>query len=110
MKKMILLTAALAFSGMSHAQNKNYVTFQAEITNRNSDTLFIKGNGKTPKELKVDKNGIFKDTLTVKEEGLFWISDGVAGMRLYLKKGYDLKMKMDVKNYNETILFSGSGA
>ncbi|MGG7035718.1 MAG: TlpA family protein disulfide reductase [Flavobacterium sp.] len=110
MKKLILTTIALAISVMGQAQSKNYVTFQAEIANRTSDTLFINENGKTIKKLKVDKNGTFKDTLTVKEEGLHWITDGVAGMHVYLQRGYDLKMKMDVKNYNETILFSGTGA
>jgi len=104
------MAVALAISGMSQAQNKNHVTFQAEITNRNSDTLFIEKNGRTIKELIVHKNGTFKDTLTVIEHGMFRISDGVAGMQVYLKKGFDLKMKMDVKNFNKTILFSGSGA
>lgn len=110
MKKLLLMATVLAISVMGHAQSKNQVRFQAEIINRNSDVLFIKENGKTIKEFKVDKDGTFKDTLTVKDDGLFYFYDGVSGAQVYLKKGYDLKMKMDLKNYNETILFSGSGA
>ena len=110
MKNLLLIIIALTSSGMSQAQHKDQVTFEADITNRTNDTLFIKENGRTIKELIVDKKGTFKGTFTINKEGMFFISDGVAGMQLYLKKGYDLKLKMDLKNFNETILFSGSGA
>jgi thiol-disulfide isomerase/thioredoxin len=110
MKNVLLIIVALAISGMSQAQHQDQVTFEADITNRTSDTLFIKENERTIKEFIVDKKGTFKGTFTIKREGLYWISDGVGGMQVYLKKGYDLKLKMDVKNFNETILFLGSGA
>ena len=104
------MIVALAVSGMSQAQGKDDVTFEADITNRTSDTLFIKENERTIRKLTVDRTGTFKGIFAIKKEGMFYISDGVAGMQVYLKKGYNLKLKMDVKNFNETILFSGSGA
>lgn len=110
MKNLLLIIVALAISGMSQAQLKDQVTFEADITNRTSDTLFIKENEKTIIALIVDKEGTFKNTFTIKKEGMYWVSDGIAGMQVYLKKGYNLKLKMDVTKFNETIVFSGSGA
>ena len=108
MKKLFLF--AIAFIGVlnSNAQNKSYITFQAEIANRNSDTLFIRNNQKFSKKIVVNSKGIFKDTLKV-ADGSYFIYDGQESSELYLKNGYNLKMKMNAKEFDESIVYEGKG-
>ena len=55
MKKVLFVVIALVFSFLSNAQDKKYVTFQAEIANRNGDFIFIRQNKKIIKKIEVDK-------------------------------------------------------
>jgi len=109
MKKVFLLGLFLGHSILSVAQTKNYVSFQAEIANKNGDFISIQDNSKVYKKIKVNKDGIFKDTLHIKE-GLYQMFDGVEFTELYLKSGYDLTLKMDAKMFDESIVYSGVGS
>ena len=109
MKKVFLLGLFLGHSILSVAQTKDYVSFQAEIANKNGDFISIQDNSKVYKKIKVNKDGIFKDTLHIKE-GLYQMFDGVEFTELYLKSGYDLTLKMDAKMFDESIVYSGMGS
>jgi thiol-disulfide isomerase/thioredoxin len=109
MKKVLFVVIAFMFSFLSNAQDKKYVTFQAEIANRNGDFIFIRQNQKIIKKIEVNKKGFFKDTLKV-VEGPYLLFDGVEYTSLYLKNGYDLKLKMDAKKFDESIVYTGKGA
>ncbi|WP_264565786.1 TlpA family protein disulfide reductase [Flavobacterium sp. N3904] len=109
MKKIICSLLVLMFSFLSNAQDKKYVTFQAEIANRNTDSIFIRNNKKIIKKITVNKNGVFKDTLNV-VEGPYVFFDGVEYTSLYLKNGYDLKLKMDAKDFDASIVYTGKGS
>lgn len=101
---MVLMS--LAFSSAVFAQ-KEYVTFEAKIDNPNGEKLTIIEGRKKRKEITV-KDGVFKDTLKI-TPGLFRIYDGVESTMVYLKNGYDLKLKMDAKQFDESIVYSGIG-
>jgi hypothetical protein len=109
MKKTVFVVIAIMFAFLSNAQDKKYVTFQAEIANRNGDFIFIRQNKKIIKKIAVDKKGIFKDTLKVME-GPYLLFDGVEYTSLYLKNGYDLKLKMDAKDFDASIVYTGKGS
>lgn len=85
------------------------VTFQAEITNKNSESLFIKDNQSIVQEIKADGKGLFKATFSVKE-GMYQMFDGVEYAQLFLKNGFDLKLKMDASKFDESIIFTGKGS
>lgn len=107
MKKLLsIVTVIFAFSGV-FAQGK--IKFQAEIANRNGDVVYIKDNAdKTIKEIKVNEKGIFKAEFEA-VSGLYVMFDGVEYAQLYLKPGFDLKLKMDAKLFDESIAFTGKG-
>lgn len=109
MKKVVFVVIAFVFSFLSHAQVKKYVTFQAEIANRNGDFIFIRQNQKIIKKIAVDQKGVFMDTLKV-VEGPYLLFDGVEYTSLYLKNGYDLKLKMDAKDFDASIVYNGKGS
>jgi thiol-disulfide isomerase/thioredoxin len=110
MKKIFLIAVILMSSFSSSAQKKSYVTFQAEIANRFGDVVsFFNDKNKLVKKIQVNKNGIFKDTMNV-VTGRYVFSDGNEFTIVYLKNGFDLKMKMDTKMFDESIVYTGKGA
>jgi thiol-disulfide isomerase/thioredoxin len=88
---------------------KGKVKFSAKIENRNSDTLTIYGPNKFKQAIPVNKKGVFEATFEV-TDGLHQFSDGSESSMLYLKGGDDLKLTMDAKEFDETIVYSGKGA
>ncbi len=109
MKRVFIIGMVLAAAYIAEAQTKNYVTFKAEIANKNGDFISLRDNKKVYKKIQVNKDGVFKDTVNIKE-GLYQMFDGVEYTDLYLKNGYDLTLKMDAKNFDESIVYSGVGS
>jgi thiol-disulfide isomerase/thioredoxin len=108
MKKLGFFLLALVFSNMSFAQEA-VMKFQADVAHRNGDILFIKNNKVIVKEIKVEGDGHFATSFDVKE-GMYQLYDGAEYTDLFLKNGFDLKLKMDAKNFDESIVYSGKGA
>ncbi|MEW5676771.1 TlpA disulfide reductase family protein [Flavobacterium enshiense] len=107
MKKLFLVAGSLLLTSAAIGQSKDYVTFSANIANGPKEAV-ITSRGKLVKKLTVN-NGVLKDTLKVKE-GLYEFHVGEEYTDLYLKNGYDLKLKMDVNQFDESIVYEGSGS
>ena len=104
MKKIIFF---LLLSVMANAQ-ADLVKISGEIKNRNSDSIVIQGQN-FKKTIPVDKKGSFSDSFTVPKGG-YQLFDGVESFQLVLIPGFDLKMKVDAKQFDETIAFTGKGS
>ena len=107
MKKLLTLVTTLLVTISLFAQED--MTFQANVTNKNGDVLFIKNGRTIVKEIKADEKGEFKATFPIKE-GLYQLFDGAEYAQLFLKPGYDLKMTLDAAKFDETIKFTGKGS
>ncbi|HPW97410.1 MAG TPA: TlpA disulfide reductase family protein [Flavobacterium sp.] len=107
MKKIVSSLFLVLMVTFSFAQET--MTFEANVINKNGDVLFIKENRVIVKEIKVDDKGAFKATFPIKE-GLYQLFDGVEYAQLYLKNGYNLKMTLDGKMFDESIKFDGEGS
>ncbi len=107
MKKIVSFIFTVLVSSVAIAQEN--MTFQAEIANKNGNTLFINSGRETIQKIEADAKGNFKATFPIKE-GLYQLFDGAEYANLYLKNGYNLKMTMDATKFDETIAFSGNGA
>lgn len=107
MKKIGFFLFALVLSNISFGQD--VVKFQADIAHRNGDILFIKNNRIIVKEIKVEGDGHFSSSFEIKE-GMYQLFDGAEYTELFLKNGFDLKLKMDAENFDESIVYSGKGA
>ncbi|ELY2018626.1 TlpA family protein disulfide reductase, partial [Flavobacterium psychrophilum] len=111
MKKIFSIALITFCSIYSFGQSKNAVAFQAEIANRNGDIIYIKdAKNKTIKEIKVNDKGFFKDTFEIEKEDFYFFFDGTEYTKLFLKNGYNLKLKMDTKQFDESIVYAGKGA
>lgn len=109
MKKIFLIAMVICCSSISFGQMIDYVTFQAEIANRNNDYIVISSKGRLIKKIELNESGIFKDTLKVKE-GKYVMNDGVESTELYLRNGDMINLKMDAKQFDESIVYTGIGA
>jgi thiol-disulfide isomerase/thioredoxin len=111
MKKVFLIVMVFIGVLSINAQKKPNLIFQAEIANRNGDTIKIlnRNDGKEVRKIGINKQGIFKDSFAV-EEGIYMLFDGKEYTQMYLKNSYNLKLKMDAKNFDESIVYSGVGS
>lgn len=107
MKNLFTLLTVVLLSSGSFAQDA--VKFEAKITNKNGDVLYVKDNKTIVQEIKIDDKGIFKASFPIKE-GMYQLFDGAEYAQLYLKNGYDLKMTMDASKFDESIKFEGKGS
>lgn len=103
------MAIAIAMVSCKKEQN-NFVTFSGKITNKNSESITISNpQFKFKRVIKVDENGMFKDTMNLKD-GFYRLFDGTEYATLYLKNGADINMTLDAKEFNETITYTGAGA
>jgi thiol-disulfide isomerase/thioredoxin len=111
MKKVFLIVMVFIGVLSINAQKKPNLIFQAEIANRNGDTIKIlnRNDGKEVRKIGINKQGVFKDSFAV-EEGIYMLFDGKEYTQMYLKNSYNLKLKMDAKNFDESIVYSGIGS
>jgi thiol-disulfide isomerase/thioredoxin len=107
MKKLVFMLFAIILVNNSFAQEK--FTIKANISNRNGDVLFVKNNNTIVKEIKVDGSGYFNSTFDIKE-GMYQLYDGKEYTDVYLKNGFNLSLTLDAKNFDESILYNGTGA
>ncbi|WP_348823754.1 TlpA family protein disulfide reductase [Flavobacterium aestuarii] len=108
MKKFFILSmlGLVAFKGIS--QGNNQIKFTAKISNRNSDTLVIKGANNFRQVIPINKNELF-DTAFEAPKGFYRFSDGVESSTLFLKPGSEVNLTMNAKEFDETIVYKGKG-
>ena len=110
MKKAFILFFAAILSGF--AQNTtNTVSLNVKIANRFSDTITISSGRSFKQKVGINKKGEFQTTFEAsKDGGLYRLNDGNEGTTMFLKNGYDLKLTLDTKDFDETIVYKGNGA
>lgn len=109
MKKLVyLLVLSVGFS-FAQTTTKGKVKFSAKIENRNSDTLTVFGPNKFKQVIPINKKGVFEAAFEV-TDGLHQFSDGSESSMMYLRGGDDIKLTLDAKEFDETIVYTGKGA
>ncbi|UNY98930.1 TlpA family protein disulfide reductase [Zhouia spongiae] len=111
MKNLIYTLAIilLTFISCKEESSKDYMSFSGVISNQNSDSLQIFSSKGFKKRISVNPDGTFSDTVKIKD-GTYYLLDGTENTNIYLKNGYDLKLTLDTKTFDESIEFSGTGA
>jgi len=109
MKKLIyLLFIALGFVACKKPVH-DYVTLSGKITHLNTDTISVFGNNRYKKQIAIDKEGNFKDTLHI-VDGFYALTDGKKQAFMHLKKGFEVSVTTDANTFDESIVFAGNGA
>jgi len=84
------------------------VKFTAKISNRNSDTLVIRGANKFLQIIPIDATGVFSASFEA-PKGFYQIFDGKESSTLYLKPSSELNLTLDANEFDETIVYKGKG-
>lgn len=111
MKKIVLALATLAVISCKQEEAKpvDYTLVSGKITNKVNDKVTIVQGRNLIKEIAVDENGVFSDTLRV-NEGNYTIHDNNQAATIYIKKGDHFNMTVDTKDFDKSIAFTGEGA
>ncbi|MGY3792521.1 TlpA family protein disulfide reductase [Aquimarina sp. 433] len=113
MKTKILYTLITAFLLASCSKEKTtpieYVIFSGKVVNKNADKLSVRGNDFT-KKIDIQEDGTFMDTLDITKNGYYRFSIGSESSEIYLKKGEDLTLSIDTKEFDESIQYTGKAA
>lgn len=104
----LLILLLLVFACKDDAP-RDFIVLSGKIKNKNSDSLVVTAKSGFKKVIKVNGDGLFKDTLR-SSAGSFNVFDGKEYSYLYAKIGDEIEMTFDTKKFNKSIKFSGKGA
>lgn len=114
MKHLItLIFGLLIMTSCSQSNSNNYTTFQGKLENNKDSIITIFDREGAIKNITIDKEGAFKDTLILKnKEGqIYRLSTNPSkSAPIFLRNGYDITLKGDANNFMNSFTYSGKGA
>ena len=110
MKSILTLFLAILVFGSCSRTPKDYATLSGKITNANEfKNITISNRTGYTKDIKVNDDGTFSDTLNI-TEGLYRFSDGNEIGTIYLKNDNTISFTLDTEAFDETLKFEGDDA
>ena len=105
---ILLLATSFVFSFCSE---KNYVIFSGNIANT-KDTIMKIGNMNRDfqKEVSIDENGNFRDTLFITSPGAYSYQIGRSYAAVFFREGYDLNLSLNANDFFKSRKFKGKGS
>jgi thiol-disulfide isomerase/thioredoxin len=109
MKKNLFSTIFIIVLFASCQKPKDHVVLTGKITHKNSNKITISNQDGYVKEISINDDGTFLDTLKVKE-GCYRFFDEKEIGTIYLKNGNKSSFTLDAKAFDQTLKFEGDGA
>jgi len=110
MKSIITTLLIILLFGACAETPKNYATVSGQISNPNKlNKITISNRAGFSREIKVNEDGTFSDTLKV-EEGIYRFFDGKEMGSIFLKNNNTISLSLDTNAFDETLKFKGDGA
>ena len=106
-KSILSLATLLILSGCGSEKTPDYVLFSGTIQNPRGEKAFVSGSDFSH-ELQVKEDGTFSDTLRV-TQGYYSFSHAEM-TTIFLTPGDSLHLDMDTAQYDESLVYSGTGA
>lgn len=110
MKKLFLAATAILLIFACKNEPKDYMEISGDISNWKAltDTVKIMSQDGYLKNILIDKDGKFNDTLKV-TEGKYIFKIGDEYGQIYLKNDESLNIKTDYDNFDKDLTFTGKG-
>jgi thiol-disulfide isomerase/thioredoxin len=90
---------------------KQYATFSGTIKNTNEPVIkVVDYNHSYDKDISIDESGKFSDTISILKSGTYFFQVGSKYSTFHLKNGYNLNLKVNMKDFYNTISFTGEGS
>lgn len=110
MKKLLTICIAISLFACKEEEPKiDYAHFSGKIENPVDKVVTILDGRKKIKEMPLAEDGTFADTLKV-EPGYYTLRHDRESSAIYLKPGDDIKVTLNFKEFDETLIYSGVGA
>lgn len=88
----------------------DYAIISGSITNPAGDKVVIYAGQEKLKDISLDSQGKFTDTLKNIEPGFLTLIHGRENSAIYIAPGYDLDLTLDTAEFDESISYSGRGS
>ncbi len=109
-KLQFLLSLSILFLfSCSKQAPETTVIASGEISNPVADMVTISAGDETY-TLDLSEDGTFADTLEIMNEGYYNLSHGQEGTSIYLIPGKAINIKLDSKEFDESLVYSGPGS
>lgn len=114
MKKIsTILFGLLVMAACSQEHTSDYISLLVKLENNKDSILSVANRQGIVKEIQVNSQGVFKDTLKLKSsKGEIYTIQTSANKRapIYLKNGYNIVVNGDSNEFMNSFKFSGKGA
>jgi thiol-disulfide isomerase/thioredoxin len=112
MKKITLLLAVITLLSSCKKENTTHANFSGKISNITStDSILSIATNAFKKNIAINKDGSFKDTMNVKKAGYYTLSiNGKNVGFTFLRNGFDLNLSTERNTFLESSKYTGKGA
>ncbi|MDB9723172.1 TlpA family protein disulfide reductase [Polaribacter sp.] len=112
MKKLsFLLLMVLAIVSCNKKHSKEYLSLVVKLENNKDSILTILSQEGTIKVIKVQEDGIFKDTLKVPKGGVYTLQTSPKKRApIFLKNGFDIEISGNSEKFMTSFEFTGEGS
>lgn len=97
---------------VSCSQNpKGYLKFSGKLENNKDTLITILGYGSFKKQITIDKNGSFTDTIKIKFPGIYtMVTNSGNRSPIFLDNGFNLNLSGNAEEFLTSFEFSGNGS
>lgn len=106
MKRLSLLLITILLFSCNQKEKLNYSILTGTIENNTAETVLVRGSG-FESRIPIDDKGSFSDTLFLKNDGLYDLIIGRERTGVYLEKGKNMTVSLNVDQFDETLNYSG---
>lgn len=106
MKQITIILLALFLIACEQEKKPTYSVINGSIENNFTDNILIKSTD-FERKIPVSPEGLFSDTLNLKQDGFYQLYLGREQTGVYLEKGKNLTIHLNANQFDESIKFTG---
>lgn len=91
---------------MQTRRKPEYFVINGTVANNTAETAMVRGNDFEAK-IPIDANGVFADTLHLKNDGFYELYVGRERTEVYLEKGKSLSVNLNADEFDESVKYTG---
>ena len=109
MNRLIIALLAITAIACQQESKIDYALLSGKIENSKATTAMLSSID-FKKEIKINADGTFSDTLRIPEKGFYALSIGREYTPVYLAMGHNINLNVDASKFDETITYTGEGS